>query len=320
MKKIIKKILAHHVIKEKPPVLIDIGASGSLPDAWKLIAPYSICMAFDADTRDFSVTESSNKGFKKLFMLNRLVSVRTSDEVNFYLTKSAHCSSLLVPDHSALKPWCFNGFFEVNEIARLPAVNLYEAMQASDIDYIDWYKSDSQGVDLRIFNSLSESLINAITIAEFEPGIIDAYVGEDKLHHLLKSMDDRPFWISSMKIKGSCRIEFNEMSKLNFLQRRMIGAFLKNSPGWCEISYINKFEGPKIDLREILLGWVFSTIKGEHGFALQIAKKGKDRFHEPLFDEMINTSRASISSIGSYLKCFLAVTTGIFFRIKKRYG
>jgi len=320
MKKLIKEILAHRVFNEKPPVLIDIGASGSLPDAWKLIAPYSICMAFDADTRDFSVSETNNKNFKKLFLLNRLVSVETSDKVNFYLTKSPHCSSLLMPNHTALKPWCFNGFFEVNEISSLPAVNLYEAMQAIDIDYIDWYKSDSQGVDLRIFNSLSGRVINGITIAEFEPGVIDAYVGEDKLHHLLKSMEERPFWISSMKLKGSCRIEVDEMCKLNFLQRRMIGAFLKNSPGWCEISYINKFEGLNIELRENLLGWVFSTIKGEHGFALQLAKIGKGRFNEPLFDKMIKASRANISNLSSYLNCFKAISVGIFFRIKKRYG
>ncbi len=61
------------------------------------------------------------------------------------------------------------------------------------MDYIDGYKTDSQGTDLRIFNSLPKEIINKILLAEFEPGIIDAYQGEDKLHHLLAHMEKEPF-------------------------------------------------------------------------------------------------------------------------------
>ena len=45
-----------------------------------------------------------------------------------------------------------------------------------------------------------------IIVADFEPGIIDAYVGEDKLHHLMAYMEHEPFWIHSMNIKGPKRI------------------------------------------------------------------------------------------------------------------
>jgi len=45
-----------------------------------------------------------------------------------------------------------------------------------------------------------------ILVADFEPGIIDAYEGEDKLHQLMAYMDKDPFWVSSMEIKGTKRI------------------------------------------------------------------------------------------------------------------
>jgi len=44
MKDLINRIFAPESLVNKPPVLLDIGASGSLPAQWQLIAHYSICM------------------------------------------------------------------------------------------------------------------------------------------------------------------------------------------------------------------------------------------------------------------------------------
>ena len=54
--------MAHPDLISRPPILVDVGASAGLPVDWELIAPYSICIAFDADTRDFSISESESKG------------------------------------------------------------------------------------------------------------------------------------------------------------------------------------------------------------------------------------------------------------------
>ena len=53
------------------------------------------------------------------------------------------------------------------------------ALSKAGVDYVDWYKSDSQGTDMSIFDSLPKNISNKILAAEFEPGIIDAYQGED---------------------------------------------------------------------------------------------------------------------------------------------
>lgn len=301
MKSTIRRVLEHQSLINNPPVLIDIGASGGLPKQWKLLAPYSICVAFDADSRDFVVSESANCGWKKLYSLNRLVSANSSDDVDFYLTKSPYCSSMLQPDNESLKSWAFSPLFDVDKVVRLPAVNLHSVLEKIGLSYIDWYKSDSQGADLRIFDTLPKSIIRKVISTEFEPGIIDAYKGEDKLYQLMAYMDKLPFWLSRLQIKGSHRLDQDDLRSLNFLQRKYLRPFLKIAPGWGEISYINKLIDPEMTCREYLLAWVFATIKGEHGFGLHVAKTGSIKFNEMLFDELRIESMRLMSSPFSYV-------------------
>jgi len=228
--------------------------------------------------------------------MNRLVTSESAEEVDFYLTKSPHCSSSLAPNQKALEPWAFSPLFEVDHIVKLPSVDLQSALLKVDVDYIDGYKTDSQGTDLRIFNSLPKEIINKILLAEFEPGIIDAYQGEDKLHNLLAHMEKEPFWISNMEIKGSQRINNLDLKSLNYFQQRSIESFLKMAPGWCEISYLNKMEQSEMTLREYLLAWVFASLNAENGFALFVANKGYELFGDKLLLKLQNKSMKELSS------------------------
>src|ERR1700709_2524625 len=96
--KIIDTILQSTWFTNDPPVLVDIGASGEIHAKWKAIAPYCICLAYDADDREFHVTKQTNKAYKKLITFNRIVSAEPVGQANFYLTASPFCSSLLEPD------------------------------------------------------------------------------------------------------------------------------------------------------------------------------------------------------------------------------
>ncbi len=295
MKALLASIFQHASLRDDPPILVDVGASGALPSQWNAIAPYAVCVAFDADTRDFEVSESATRGYRKRYTLNRLLAAKPADEVEFFLTRSPHCSSSLRPDKAALKPWAFRSLFEVERTVTLPAADLQGALGAIGVQHVDWYKTDSQGTDLRIFDALPAALVERVLVAEFEPGIIDAYVREDKLHTLMAYMDQKPFWVTDMKTKGSQRIEQDDLAQLGALQRRDIGLFLKTAPGWCEIAYINTFTGSGMGLREHLLGWVFSSIKGEHGFALHLAQRGRREFRDPVFAQLAAASTKSLS-------------------------
>jgi hypothetical protein len=296
---IIDKLLSSPLLQEFPPVLLDVGASGEIHAKWKAIAKYSICVAFDADDRELGFAVNETKGYKKLYIFNSLVSERAEEQADFYLTKSPYCSSLLEPDHDSLANWNFGDLFRVDSVARMKTVQLPRALREIGVHKVDWFKTDSQGTDLRIFASLGEEAIKRTLVAEFEPGIIDGYKGEDKLHGLMSFMDGRPFWMNDINVCGTQRISQGALRKqfTGYDGGQLNGLPFRTSPCWAEVSYFNSF-GPAasyLDLRDHLLGWIFALIEGQHGFALDIALQGKERFGEAVFDFLAQTSAEAIT-------------------------
>jgi hypothetical protein len=276
---IIKDILLSDYFNNKPPVLIDIGASGGINAKWKPIASYSACIAFDADDRDFRIEEDMNKGYKRLITVNRIV---TSDPVKnqtFYLTSSPHCSSLLEPDVNKLSPWLFKNLFQVEKITTLPSITIGEALKQADLSYIDWFKSDSQGTDLRLFTNLPNEIVNGILAAEFEPGIIDAYKGEDKLHMIMQEMDKSHFWLSNMEVKGTQRLN---PAYLNEKGGAFAKPLIKKSPCWAEVTYLRQPFCNTTE-RQLLLLFVFALLEKQFGFALEVADYALTKFDYPIF-------------------------------------
>lgn len=279
--KIIDTILQSAYFTNTPPVLIDIGASGEINSKWKPIAPYSVCLAFDADDREFHVTEETDKHYKKLITFNRIVISDPVDRADFYLTRSPFCSSLLRPDKEKLSPWIFSSLFSVERVTSLPAITIKNALGLSNIEYIDWFKTDTQGTDLRLFTSLPSPLQSGILAAEFEPGIIDAYTGEDKLYSVMQEMHKRGFWLSSMEVKGVQRLQAGYAGEFgSFMARRAI----RNTPGWAEVVYLQQ-PGTGGE-RQLLLLCVFALLEKQYGFALEITDFAQQQYSEPLFRDL----------------------------------
>jgi hypothetical protein len=288
---IIKKIFSRQEFADHPPVLLDIGASGEIYGPWREIAKYSICIAFDADAREIKYIEDGTAGYKKLYIYNKIVTDQDQTEMDFYLTKSPYCSSLLEPNLESLKDWVFTDFFKIEKKVKLPTVNLTKVLNELGIKKIDWFKTDSQGTDLRLFKALDKETIKNILVADFEPGIIDAYTGEDKLSALMTFMDTLPFWVNELRIPKTPRI--NEAIKKNVLIPAInkewgarLNQILKSSPYCGEISYFNKFIDDNFNLRDYLLMWVLAIIKRQYGFALEIACNGEKKFTDQIFLEL----------------------------------
>ncbi len=297
MSKIIENIFSRSELKEQPPVLIDIGASGSLHPKWKKIAKYSWCIAFDADQRDFQFVEDEEGKFKKLFIYNCIVSDKDSDGSKFFLTKSPYCSSMLEPDNEKLKPFVFSHLFDVEKEVTLKTKSLSSIIKELSIPGIDWFKTDSQGIDLRLFKSLTPEKQNQVLVAEFEPGIIGAYKGEDMLFQILEYFKAKNFWLSDINIKGVPRIP-NDLLRESFgsdLLFKLAKESIQKTPGWGEMIFFNDFQiNSLFTIREYLLGWVFATIENQHPFALVIAKKGAEIFRDDIFNAM---EKESISAM-----------------------
>ena len=135
-------------------------------------------------------------------------------EAEFHLTRSPYCSSRLRPDAAALGDWSFARLFDVERTVRVPCIGLQKALQEANVSRVDWFKTDSQGTDLRLFQSLGEALCRRVLAVEFEPGIINAYEGEDKLSAVLAAMDRPEFWLCDLDIRGTLRMSPDEAGRL----------------------------------------------------------------------------------------------------------
>lgn len=288
---ILQKILESPFFREQPPVLIDIGASGEINQKWKSIAPYSVCIAFDADDREFHITEQTNKTYKKLISFNRIVTSEPTEKATFFLTASPYCSSLLQPQNEKLEPWIFSELFKVERRTMIAAITLGDALNKANINYIDWFKTDTQGTDLRLFSSLPETLSSQVLAAEFEPGIMDAYAGEDKLFQVMHAMHSLDFWLSSMEVKGVQRLKGKYAKEFG---DGTVKRVIRKSPGWAEVTYLRL--PVATTKRQFLLLYVFALLERQYGFALEVADKALEKFHDNIFHESKNAVLKKIKS------------------------
>jgi hypothetical protein len=305
---LIDEILNRREFVDDPPVLIDIGASGKIHPKWKKIARYSVCIAFDADDREFGYVENAASGFRKLYVYNCIVSDKESDKIDFYLTKSPYCSSTLEPDLAALAEWSFADKFIIEKNISLNNITLSKVLQNLNISKIDWFKTDSQGIDLRLFKSLSNEIQDKVIVAEFEPGFIDAYKSEDKLFNIVGYMSTRNFWLSDFNTKGAERLTQEDLSGITHYKflKKLIQFSHRQSPGWAEMTYINSCRNNHT-IRDYLLGWVFSMIHKQYGFSLKLAEEGKRKFNDNIFDGMKRRSLRKIKSDLFKLKFYKSI-------------
>jgi hypothetical protein len=280
--KIIQLILQSEYFTLNPPVLIDIGASEEINSKWKEISNYCICIAFDADDREFNVFENTGNSYKKLIRINRIVSDESHNSKSFYLTRSPFCSSTLSPDNEKLKPWFFSELFDVVNKIELPAITINEALKLAGINYIDWFKTDTQGTDLRIYNSLSPEVKNTISIAEFEPGIMDAYKGEDKLFSIMSEMHNNNFWLSDLEVKGTQRYNITTNNEIN---SSIIKRIVRVSPCWAEVVYLRELSS-EMTVRQLLFLVIAALMEEQYGYCLEICDFGSQQFKISIFAEV----------------------------------
>ena len=261
------------------PVLIDIGSSGAPPEIWDAVARHSVYIGFDPDLREMH--EVPDGRFRKAITVNEAVMGEQSGEsVTFYLTRSPYCSSTLKPDLESLSNFLFSDLFIVEREASVKASTLNSILDRLKLDRIDWFKTDSQGIDLRLFNSLREEVRSRVLAVDIEPGLISAYLGEDAFVDVHKNLTQSGFWLSNVNVCGTVRMRQAALDEAASLDRGIDRAFveqnLRKTPGWCEARYLRTIEslpheGVEANRRDYVLLWTFSLIDDQPGFALDVS-------------------------------------------------
>ena len=265
------------------PVLLDVGASGCTPGQWATLAPFSTYVGFDPDSR--VLYEPTNSGFRRALIFNRAVTERAgADVVEFNLAKNPPCSSVL-PLATDVSNYLFADLFEVERRVTVPAVTLDQALRQQGLPRLDWLKLDTQGTDWRLYRSLPDSIRSAVLAVDIEPGLINAYQGEDLFVMAHAKMLQEGFWLSSLDVKGSVRMRRSTMKNLqrkpNSLLEIDLYRGIRASPGWCEARYLRSLEhlsGHDAAERDYALLWCIAMMENQFGFALDIADEFESRF------------------------------------------
>lgn len=258
-------------------MLIDVGSSGATPEVWEPIARHSVFVGFDPDLRE--IYETSEGHFHQSVTINEAItSDKERDKIVLYLTKFPYCSSTLPPDLKSLSNFLFSDFFAVEREERVRATTLDAVLERLSLARIDWLKLDTQGTDLRIFNSLKDETRSRILAVDIEPGLIDAYMGEDLFVDSHQSLTRQGFWLSNLNMGGAVRMSAGVLDQITTthpdITRAFVEAHLKKSPGWCEARYLRSIESLRdagLTGREYVLLWVFALLDAQLGFALEVA-------------------------------------------------
>jgi len=266
------------------PVLVDIGASVAPPPQWTPLAQHSIYVGFDPDRRELH--DIPDGQYKRSIIVNEAVtSAPEQREVNFYLTRSPYCSSTLLPDTESLADYLFADLFEVEREVLVRASSLNAVLERLGVQSVDWFKTDSQGTDLRLFLSLKPDLRNRVLAVDIEPGLIDAYQGEDLFVDAHRELLRQGLWLSSLEVKGSVRMRRTTLQAIasQHCNLRDIDIYqaVRRSPGWCEARYLRTLKSLRernADTRDYTLLWVFSMIEQQWGYALDIAQAYRQQF------------------------------------------
>ncbi len=287
------------------PVLVDVGASGGPPGIWQTLAKHAVHVAFDPDLREMK--QESDGTWHRSTILNEVIAADASAEaVQFNLTRSPYCSSTLRPDAQLVGNFFGAERFEVLKQVSCKATTLDAVMDRLGLDRIDWLKLDTQGTDLRIYNSLSAAIKRNLLAIDLEPGLRGAYHDEDLFGDVHRDLRRDGFWLSNAKIQGFVRMRSGTLEGLRKAGEKItqeeIEKAVRKVPGWIEIRYLRSLESMaarSAGAGDYQLLWVFAMLDGNFGFALDVAaeyaaKFSADKQRPTMRSEPLRRIRASL--------------------------
>lgn len=160
-----------------PLTLIDIGASGELPEPWKGLGHYLSVTGFEPDASAFRelveraklTPEEGRRMFLQVALSDR------AGEADFYVTRKQACSSMLVPNRKTLDQFPNARRFDVMSTVRVKTKTLDAALEEASVQGADFIKLDTQGSELAILWGAAETLKNNILGVEVEVEFAQLY-------------------------------------------------------------------------------------------------------------------------------------------------
>jgi len=269
---------------DRRPVLFDIGAAVAPPEVWQPIAPHSVYVGFDPDLREMQ-TRTDHPYHQAVIVNEAVTGDAGRPHAHFYFTKSPTCSSTLKPDAASLGEYLFADLFIVEREAGVRATTLDAVLDRLALPGVDWLKTDSQGTDLRLFESLKPDRRARVLALDLEPGLIDAYVGEDLFVDAHKQLLKSGFWLSNLEVQGTVKMRSSTLRRLKSMEPDpafdQAATSIKISPGWVNARYLRTLSWlaqGDFSKRDYVVLWVFACLDAQLGFAGDLAVEYEKRF------------------------------------------
>src|SRR5207249_5217518 len=130
--------------------------------------------------------------------------------------------------------------------AKVKSATLDAVIGRLGLTWIDWLKLDTQGTDLRIFTTLPSNVQAGVLAIDVEPGLIDAYQGEDLFVDAHRTLMRSGFWLSNLDVHGVARMRKSTLSLLTTppygIPYERLQSSVRRSPGWCEARYLRTID------------------------------------------------------------------------------
>ena len=257
------------LLNDDGPRIVDVGAAGGPSASCRSIASLSDYLAFDPDLRSSIDVDSS--GFKRTVILNTAICPDGHNSKELFLTVYPECSSLLEPNASQVRNYAIGNWFEVVGKTTVPTMSLNHAAAEGGMKSIDWLQLDTQGVDLKIIQSLDLSLFSGLLAVEMEPGIAAFYRGESSFTEVCEFMLSSGFWVAKI---GQQR--FPRLSTESILNLKLPPSIVEKLPGnpfALEFQFFRTIDSwleSSPDERDAAVYWLIAMANGNYGFALEL--------------------------------------------------
>lgn len=156
---------------QSPLVLVNVGASGGLPRAWRRATRYLHVVGFEPDPTAFAQLSNEKQANDATYLNIALLDRHAV--VPFHLTRRRQCSSIFQPNRALIDNFINPARFDIEESGKLTVDTLDHQLEIAHIDDVDFIKLDAQGAELAILKgsvaTLAKGVFGLALEVEFAP-------------------------------------------------------------------------------------------------------------------------------------------------------
>jgi len=246
--------------------LIDLGASGDVPNFWKPLAHLTNLIGFDPNEEECARLNNEDSVFLSQRFLPYAIAGE-SKTFTLHKTRSIYCWSLLQPNLPWLRRFVYSDLFEIKGTELISAVTLEDVEELTNMKSIDAIKLDTQGLELPILKA-SEKIVRECILVETETGFTENYIGETTFDQIANYMRSMGFGLFDI----NCN---HRVSRKNTLSEKASNEEML----WCEAVWLRDYCGARsyedadITREKALKALCIYAKHGCYSFGLEAAKR-----------------------------------------------